>query len=201
MWESLYRAIVFLQEKSLVIDWGCSTWDNCQNKTAWTVLDIYEWGTGEAGERWKRAEGRKSGKMEEWGWPVRWGERKNFSMMKQSVLLSYWPTLPPIARPAPWQQALSPREKQPYRTTPPYFLSLSLSWSRLLSPFTSVLDLPVWEHDNTNPALHPQLYIKWEDNTHTTHSAWHASDSLIRTRSRVAACTRRALPFLVPLLA
>lgn len=41
--------------------------------------------------------------------------------MKQSVLLSYWPTLPPIARPAPWQQALSPREKQPYRATPPYF--------------------------------------------------------------------------------
>lgn len=39
--------------------------------------------------------------------------------------------------------------------------------------------------------------------THTAHSALHATytDSLIRTRSRVAACTRRALPFLVPLLA
>lgn len=133
MWESVNRAIVFLQEKSLVIDWGCSTWDNCQNKTAWTVHDIYEWGIEEAGERWKRAEERKSGKMEEWGWPVRWGERKNFSMMKQSVLLSYWPTLPPIAGPAPWQQALSPREKQPYRTTPPDF---SLPFTLMIpSPF------------------------------------------------------------------
>lgn len=61
-------------------------------------------------ERWRRK-----------GRPVRQEERKNFSMMKQSVLLSDWTGLPPMGGPAPWQQALSPREKQPYPWTPPDF--------------------------------------------------------------------------------
>lgn len=111
---------------------------NLRPLSKWSGLEvhnIYEWGMEEAErEMWER---RKEN-QERWrsdGWPARWEERKNFSMMKQSVLLSYWPTLPPIARPAPWQQALSPREKQPYRATPPYF---SLSWSRLLSPIISM---------------------------------------------------------------
>lgn len=98
------------------------------------VHNIYEWGMEEAEEkcesRGKKI--KKDGGVTGGLWD---GKRKNFSMMKQSVLLSYWPTLPPIARPAPWQQALSPREKQPYRATPPYF---SLSWSRLLSPIISM---------------------------------------------------------------
>lgn len=208
MWESVYRAIVFLEEKSPVIDWGCSTWDNCQNKTAWTVHDIYEWGTEEAGERWKRAEERKSGKMEEWGWPVRWGERKNFSMMKQSVLLSYWPTLPPIARPAPWQQALSPREKQPYRATPPYF---SLPFTLMIpSPF------PIYKRagfTSVRARQHkpntPYSTIHQKEGQHTRNPQCYAcyihrfngAHAVIRTRSRVVACTKRALPFLMPLLA
>lgn len=77
-------------------------------------------------------ESRGKENQERWrseGWPVRWEEkRKNFSMMKQSVLLSYWPTLPPIARAAPWQQALSPRERNSHIVQHPHtFLSISLS--------------------------------------------------------------------------
>ena len=40
-------------------------------------------------------------------------------MMKQSVPLSDWTRPPPMERTAPWQQALSPREKQPYPSIPP----------------------------------------------------------------------------------
>lgn len=103
--------------------------------------------------------------------------------------------------------SVTKRETAISRNTPIFFLSLSLSWSRLLSAFTSMLDLPAWEHDKTNWTHHTQLYIKCTDNTHATHSATHATyiDSmeltLIRTRSRVVACTKRALPFLMPLLA
>lgn len=85
------------------------------------------------GRRWRSVKGgEKREKRERWrskGWLVRQEERKNFSMMKQSVLLSDWTRLPPMGGPAPWQQALSPREKQPYPSTPPYF-SLPFSLSR-----------------------------------------------------------------------
>lgn len=88
---------------------------------------IYEW-------RSRRVYVRGWPKIWKWrctDWLLREEEKKKFSMMKQSVLLSYWTTLPPMARPAPWQQALSPREKQPYPWTPPYF---SLSRPPLLFP-------------------------------------------------------------------
>lgn len=77
----------------------------------------------QGGGQWRRVWERKK-KRERWrrkGWLVRQEERKNFSMMKQSVLLSDWTRPPPMGGPAPWQQALSPREKQPYPSTPPYF--------------------------------------------------------------------------------
>lgn len=74
--------------------------------------------------------------MEEQGVASETGREENFSMMKQSVLLSDWTRLPPMGGPAPWQQALSPREKQPYPLTPPYFsLPFSLT-TPLLSPIT-----------------------------------------------------------------
>lgn len=42
-------------------------------------------------------------------------------MMKQPEQLCDWTRLPPMGGPAPWQRALSPREKLPYPSTPPYF--------------------------------------------------------------------------------
>lgn len=86
------------------------------------------------GEGGKKNEGWRSK-----GWLPRQEERKNFSMMKQSALLSDWTRLPPMGGPAPWQQALSPREKQPYPSTPPYFFFASfLSHDPRLSPITKL---------------------------------------------------------------
>lgn len=87
-------------------------------------------------------DGRGGKKNEGWrskGWLARQEERKNFSMMKQSALLSDWTRLPPMGGPAPWQQALSPRENQPYPSTPPYFFFASfLSHDPRLSPITKL---------------------------------------------------------------
>lgn len=95
------------------------------------LLLLWEVGGAVEEERKKRRERWRSK-----GWLVRQEEMKNFSMMKQSVLLSDWTRLPPMGGPAPWQQALSPREKQPYPSTPPYFsLPFSLT-TPLLSPIT-----------------------------------------------------------------
>ena len=47
-------------------------------------------------------------------------------MMKQTVLLSDWTRPPPMERTAPWQQALSPRERQPYPSIPPHPLRARL---------------------------------------------------------------------------
>lgn len=84
-------------------------------------------------KRWERG-GKKNEGWRSKGWLARQEERKNFSMMKQSALLSDWTRLPPMGRPAPWQQALSPREKQPYPSTPPHFFSLLFSLTTLVYP-------------------------------------------------------------------
>lgn len=84
-------------------------------------------------KRWEGG-GKKNEGWRSKGWLARQEERKNFSMMKQSALLSDWTRLPPMGRPAPWQQALSPREKQPYPSTPPYFFSLLFSLTTLVYP-------------------------------------------------------------------
>lgn len=149
MW--VFTEVFYFYSTDPCDDWGCSTWDYCQIKTVWKFMIFMN-------EEWKRRNVREQRKenQERWrskGWPVKWEERKNFSMMKQSVLLSYWPTLPPIARAAPWQQALSPREKQPYRTTPPYF---SLPFSlMILSPFpnykhTGFTSVTAWNDTKAN---------------------------------------------------
>lgn len=80
--------------------------------------------------------GKKQREMEEQEEASETGREENFSMMKQSLLLGDWTRLPPMGGPAPWQQALSPREKQPYPSTPPYFSLLFSLTTPLLPPIT-----------------------------------------------------------------
>lgn len=89
-----------------------------------------------------------SRKVEETGW--RHEERKNFSMMKQSVLLSDWTGLPPMGGPAPWQQALSPREKQPYPSTPPDFFPSSFLSRTPTPPFPNYKAWCIYHWVNKN---------------------------------------------------
>lgn len=83
------------------------------------------------------------------------GREENFSMMKQSLLLSDWTRLPPMGGPAPWQQALSPREKQPYPSTPPYFSSPFLSHPSPTSPNYKARCIYHWVNTNKN-GIHTQ---------------------------------------------
>lgn len=124
----------------------------------------------------------KKREMEGKGWLVRQEERKNFSMMKQSLLLSDWTRTPPMGGPAPWQQALSPREKQPYPSTPPYFSFPLLSHDPLLPPLQGLvyfsLDFHIHKKKNTT-RLKPQQHSSITQTTqiftcdHTRHSVIH----------------------------
>lgn len=81
---------------------------------------LWVWKQG-AVEKHERDREERTGERWSKGWIVRQEERKNFSMMKQPEPLCDWTRLPPMGGPAPWQLALSPREKLPYPSTPPYF--------------------------------------------------------------------------------
>lgn len=136
------------------------------------LLLLWKGGSNERdGEREEREESRDKWRSK--GWLVRLEERKNFSMMKQSVLLSDWTRLPPMGGPAPWQQALSPREKQPYPSTPPYF---SLPFT-LTTPLVSQLQGPVYlslgKHKWNGTQKHTEAsWVTWTkqlDSTDTTN--------------------------------
>lgn len=145
----------------------------------WSVKERKE---GEKRERWKSKE-----------LLVRREERKKFSMMKQTVLLSDWTKPPPMGGPAPWQQALSPREKQPHPSTPPYFplpFSLSPSPSPIIRPsvFISMqthgvltyINKPTQTHNNTqhNELLIATHYLK----QHSSLSQTQQTDTCNPTR-------------------
>lgn len=117
-------------------------------------------GSGEDCRTNWREKTEKRGRWRSEGWLVRQEERKNFSMMKQSVLLSDWTRPPPMRGPAPWQQALSPREKQPYPSTPPYFfLPFSLT-TPLLSPIRRPsVYITGYSHNTNKTQRYTQKYI------------------------------------------
>lgn len=99
----------------------------------------------------ERLERKTRGRWRSSCWLVRQEERKNFSMMKQSVLLSDWPIPPPMGGPDPWQQALSPREKQPYPILHPHiFSSPFLSYDPSFTQLQGHVHLSLGSHNTIN---------------------------------------------------